>query len=412
MVSIDNEPGLFYTSISVMKTNMRRIFQMKKTKALMILGILAFAVFTLTGCGTKTIDLNKYISVDVDGYDSFGKASATFDYDAFRKDYSDKIKLVKKDNLVSSLGVLSGLTDCEMMLELCVGYELDQVSNLSNGDVVTLNWECKDDLAKECFKCKLNYSNAEYPVKDLEEANQYNPFEHIDVSFSGTSPNGTITITEDSKQEENQYITFSADKGIALSNGENVTVKATISGTEKGFAEMFGEVLSETEHTYTVDSLAYYATEVSEIPSDIMDKMVSNGEDVFRSYVAASWSKPENLNSVSLEGNYFLTLKPGGFALSNNYLYLIYNISATNPDPEETIEYYYYVRYDNIMFLPDGTCSVDIDDCTTPMGGWFSPESFQVGNYTYSGYESLESLFNKCVTANIDSFNYTSSIPK
>ena len=90
---------------------------MKKTKALMILGILAFAVFTLTGCGTKTIDLNKYISVDVDGYDSFGKASATFDYDAFRKDYSDKIKLVKKDNLVSSLGVLSGLTDCEMMLE-------------------------------------------------------------------------------------------------------------------------------------------------------------------------------------------------------------------------------------------------------------------------------------------------------
>ena len=96
MVSIDNEPGLFYTSISVMKTNMRRIFQMKKTKALMILGILAFAVFTLTGCGTKTIDLNKYISVDVDGYDSFGKASATFDYDAFRKDYSDKIKLVKK----------------------------------------------------------------------------------------------------------------------------------------------------------------------------------------------------------------------------------------------------------------------------------------------------------------------------
>ena len=84
---------------------------------------------------------------------------------------------------------------------------------------------------------------------------------------------------------------------------------------------------------------------------------------------------------------------------------MIYKISATNPDPEETIEYYYYVRYDNIMFLPDGTCSVDIDDCTTPMGGWFSPESFQVGNYTYSGYESLESLFNKCVTENIDSFN-------
>lgn len=98
--------------------------------------------------------------------------------------------------------------------------------------------------------------------------------------------------------------------------------------------------------------------------------------------------------------------------MSHNYLYLIYKISATNPDPEETIEYYYYVRYDNIMFLPDGTCSVDIDNCTTPMGGWFSPESFQVGNYTYSGYESLESLFNKCVTENIDSFNYTSSIPK
>jgi len=63
-----------------------------------------------------------------------------------------------------------------------------------------------------------------------------------------------------------------------------------------------------------VESLPYYVTKVDEIPSDTMDKIISHGESVFRSYVERKWAKPENLIDVEYIGNYFLVDKTlGGF---------------------------------------------------------------------------------------------------
>lgn len=392
---------------------------MKKIKGLLVLGMIAVAMFALTGCGKTTVNLNKYITIECEGYDSLGTASFTFDYEAFKKDYSGKIKLSSKDsNEMKMLVLLSGESSEELLLDMCVSQSLDQARNLSNGDTITLKWDCEDEMASEYFNCKLNYSDITYTVSGLKEAGKFNPFDYVEVSFSNTEPYISATITPNYDQQEMQYIKFTADKADHLSNGDTITVTASISGSVDTFVENYGVVISETERTYTVEGLPHYVTDVAEIPADIMDAMSAKGEEVFRAYVASIWSKPENLISVTYIGNYFLSSKPieaGGWARdkmfwTENYLYLIYKITATNPDPEETIEFYYYINYADIEIQPDGTCSVDINAYVAPDTGWFATETFKVGNYTYVGYANLETLKQNKVTERINDYEYTSSV--
>ncbi len=400
-----------YTQKCFVKIQYEEARVVKKTKGIIMFLVTAAAMFALTGCGSTTVDLNKYITIECSGYDSVGTASYVFDYDAFNEDYSGKIK-INSDNgdEVASLGLLSGETPSELLLDICVSQSLSQTGNLSNGDVITLQWNCEDDMVSEYFNCELSYSDIEYTVSGLEEVATFNPFDYVEVSFSGTSPNGSVTVTPNYNQSEIQYINFTTDKYSGLKNGDTVVVTASISGSIDTFVEKYGSVLGQTEKTYTVDSLPYYVTDIADIPQDMMDKMDKQAQDVFRAYVANVWDKPENLNSISLIGNYFLTAKPGMSVGTNNYVYMVYKITATNPDPVQDVEFYYYVCFNNVMKLGDGTCSVDLSSYTKPDSGWFATEVFSVGTYTYSGYDNLDSLFNNQVVTKIETYEYTSTV--
>lgn len=389
-----------------------RLTDMKKIKTYLLAGAMAAAMLALTGCGKTTVNLNEYITIEADGYDSLGTASYTFDYDAFQKDYSKKIKLNSKNSSeLSAYGLLAGETTPELLLDVCVDCRLDQVNNLSNGDTVTLKWSCEDDMADEYFNCKLKYSDIELKVSGLEEVGKFNPFDYVEITFSGMSPSASMTINPNYDQKEMQYVTFSSDKTHDLKNGDTFTVTASITSSVDTFVENFGVILGETEKEYTVDGLPYYATKASDIPSATLDSMVSQGEDVFRAQVANGWSKPESLVDVSYIGNYFLSPKPDMVTYCNNYIYLIYKITANNPDPAETITYYFYASFKDISVNPDdNTANVDLSDCTVPKSGWFSSETFKVGGYTYPGYETLDALASACVTTKIDSYQYESSI--
>lgn len=53
-------------------------------------GIAAAAMLLCTaafsGCGAVTVDLNDYLTVDFDGYDTVGKAKASVDIDSLLRD--------------------------------------------------------------------------------------------------------------------------------------------------------------------------------------------------------------------------------------------------------------------------------------------------------------------------------------
>lgn len=60
------------------------------------------------------------------------------------------------------------------------------------------------------------------------------------------------------------------------------------------------------------------------------------------------------------------------------------------------------------MILADGTCSVDLTNYDMPLGSGFfgrvSGEAFRKRSYYYEGYEEIDSLFNNCVSANIEKY--------
>lgn len=374
-------------------------------KKLFLIATIMIMIFVLTGCGETTIDLNKYITIEANGYESFGAAEYIFDYDSFHNDYSDKIKINSKNSdEIMAQGIEEGKSYDELLLDKCVNGELDQTENLHNGDVITYTWDCREDLAKEYFKCNLKCSDITYTVTELKEPEAFNPFDWLNVSFSGTAPNGTVVFTLDTTQEQMNYVKFIADKFDGLSNGEEIIVTASLFCEEKTFVEKFGITLGETEKTYEVAALPYYVHDTADIPSETLDKMIAQGEDAFRAYVARVWDRPDYLTDVVYAGNYFLTEKPEMNASMHNRLYLVYHITAKNPEPEEMINFYYYILYDNIIITEDGTCNIDIGSYTIPK------DEFTFGTYRYVGFENRDSLFNACVGEQMDQYKYASNI--
>ena len=242
-------------------------------------------------------------------------------------------------------------------------------------------------------------------IKGLNEMEDYDPFEHIIVSFSGTSPDTTINITNNTGIED---LEFEADKYEKLKLGDTVTV------TAKGYydedpAELCayeGKNLTVTSKEYTVENVPKYADQLSEIPQDMLDKMDQNAQDKLNAYAANNWSDEERLVGISLEGEYFLYVKDGADTYdywsgesTYNKLFLVYKVSVEADG--KPYEYYYYSRFSNIIIMEDGTCSLDMSAIATP------DDTISVdGYYYYNGYADLDTLKYKTVTANLDNYTY------
>lgn len=384
---------------------------MKKRKKVIIFGTIVIMMLAFTGCGKTTVKLNKYITITTDGYDSMGTATYVFDYDAFEEDYSGKIKASKDSNKLNGWGLLSGETSEELLLDFCVNQKLDKTSGLSNGDVVTLEWNCEDTMAEEYFNVKLDYSDIKYTVKNLEEVEKFDPFEYVTISFSGMSPNGTVTITPDYNRTEMQYIKFSADKNNGLKNGDSITVTASISGLTESFVEKFGAVIGKKEEVYTVDGLSRYISDISDISEDMYNKMDKQLQDVFNSQVASSWENKNAVQDFGLVCNYLLTLKEGMIGNSYNTLYYVYKVTAETHDGPFT--YFWYGYYKDIKILADGSCTVDLSqyvacDCYRSWG-YTSGDYLECDSQHYyvAGVADLDTFFNQHIASKIDRYEYT-----
>ncbi len=294
-------------------------------------------------------------------------------------------------------------------------YQSGKTSGLSNGDVVTLKWNCEDEMAEEYFNVKLDYSDVTYTVKGLEEVGKFNPFDYVTVSFSGISPNGSVTITPNYDKAEMQYVSFSADKNSGLKVGDSVTVTASISGSTDSFVKKFGAVLGKTEETYSVENLARYISDFSDIPEDMYNKMDKQLQDNFNAHAANSWGSGESA-SINLIGNYLVTLKEGMSGSPNNYIYFVYCVTYSN-DHIKDYTYYWYGYYENTMILADGTCTVDLSQYTVSEAssywGFHSGDYLSLPEgYYVAGFADIDSLFNQHVVSKIEKYEYKQQFNK
>lgn len=387
---------------------------MKKNKKIVfIMSVLLICL--LTGCRKTEIDLNKYVSFESTGYDTMGTASYTFDKDAFLADYEEVIKLsdknrqeVKKDAKKEDKKMKGSAA--EILLDVYIDGELDVTSDLSNGDTVNFKWNCDDEDVLQYFNVSLQYSDVTFDIDNLSPIEEFNPFDYVTVSFSGTEPYGNMSIDIDDSIEEMNYITITTEESIYLNMGDEVKLTASLDCDDEEFLETFGERLGQTEEIYTVDGLSYYVRDISDIPEDIIDKMYQQATDEFNAAAANDgYYKRSTIDSYEIYGYYFLNRKEDD---PNNINYGKYNIYNCVFKVDLTTEagvsgsFFYVMRFYNIMILEDGSCSVDLQ--VNERDGY----AMEIGKEWFLGYDTVESMFSDCVTANIDKYEYTTNIEK
>ena len=397
----------------------------QKNKKAVTIGAAAVAVFLLVivFALTKktTVNLNDYVAVTFSGYDTVGRAYYEFDEKAFLNDFGDEIEMKKKkgnSDLEEMYEFLSDVSGAELLLYNCVSGSLDKTSELSNGDTVKIEWNCEDEIAKENFNVKLKYKEKEYKVEGLETAKIVDPFENLEVTFTGVAPAGQINIQNNSSDEVLRSIYFEATPSNGLKNGDKVVVKANATGNEDYYLSNYGVIIDQGEKEFVVEGLCSYAQSASEISADMLEKMKKQAEDAFYAQTAG-WVDEVSVTSMNYIGNYFLKPKFHNGSSTNNMLYLMYRIDTlfTNDKHSEVLSFYYYTTYYDIMLMQDGSTSVDLSRYNAPStySGFKHEYRWQEGwgGYTtlyYPGYESLDVAFNKLVTAYIENYEYENNV--
>ena len=272
-----------------------------------VLGICAI-IAILASMMKPSIDLNKYTTVSIDGYNTVGQAGVTFDYAKFEKDYGKNLeKIVRKKHIECFKDSVT-----EQFLADCVDGALDKETELSNGDVVTYKWNCNDEVARSVYGYKLKYEDIEVKAEKLEEAKTFDPFEGIQVTFDGVAPNGYAYVEGNPSASAAQQFGYELDKSEGLSNGDTVTVTACMYDEDDPTdycLRAYGMVPESLTKTYTVNGINSYIKEISEISDESLKEMQSQAEEVYQDDVVQNWGESEKLKSLTYMGNYLLVNK-------------------------------------------------------------------------------------------------------
>lgn len=386
-----------------------------------------------------TINLDNYLTVTFEGYDTVGRAVVTFDTEKFEEDYEKKLssktrkksswlsKFTSEEDYIESIfDYYDNSSASSAFLSNCIGGSINVDSGLRNGDMVTYTWECNDDYALETYGYKLKYKDVEYTVEDLTEAGTFDPFDGIDVVYEGVSPDGTASISGNPIATAAQDLGYELDINSGLMNGDTVTVTTSIYGYDDPIEyciSNYGMIPSPLEKTFTVEGLESYIGSVDNVSDESLKEMQMQAEDVYNANVAQNWGDDEKLKSFTYIGNYLLTNKnyDSSWGSSDNVLFLVYKAQVkdkyTNGGEtyNKTNDIYWYIAYYNLLVDPDGATSVDVTNYGTPSesftidsgisSGWWSTKSWY-----YYGYQSLDELYNVVVTSNSESYNHEDNV--
>ena len=355
----------------------------------------------------KTIDLNEYLTVESYGCDGYGNAKVTVDWEAIEKKYGSKLRF--KSEAKKEFGEWLALVKPIEAVEGSVEVSLDRTSGLSNGDVIHYTWSIDEDI-NDYVNCRLKYKDKDFKVQGLTEVTTFDGFEGVTLEFTGVAPNGQATLTCTNQVLNDSDYTL--DKTSGLSNGDVVTV--TI---RESMIEFLGSnearVPEEAAKTFTVEGLESYVTDHDQIDAESLEAMQKQASDTFQSYVAQKWDENVKLEGYGYIGNYLLVSKGAAGWGPQNSLYLVYKAASSQHYSYNDEEYngmtdiFWYIRYDNLKVGADGKVMFDVTDYSVPddrftvdsgiSDGWWSTKCWY-----YTGYQTLEDLYNNVVSANLE----------
>lgn len=372
-----------------------------KSKKLFFIPAAAVLCLLMAGCGSTAVDLNDYLEVEFNGYNSSGTVEYSVDVESM---IEDNPKAFGLDGDYSDYDV----SDLAYDIEDKFSVEPDKDEKLSNGDTVTFSWKkTKTESLEKIFPIKIKAADNKIEVYDLDEAEEFDPFEKVSVLFEGTAPNGKAKLDASGVLSG---LSYTIDNYEKLKNGDKVTVKVTDS-YGKDPSEMllseYGKIPTSLEKKYTVEGLTSYAAKLDDIPKETLEKICAQTEDSVRSD-STGWHKSFKLDNMEFVGYYFLYAKDGFEPEVFNSVICVYKVNTTvNIDDKDNKDSYYtFGKCDNITILPDGVCSVDLSSIRLANHRTDSIKK----NYEYKGYSDLDSMFNDVITSASSDHTYESTV--
>ena len=173
-----------------------------------------------------TINLNKYVSFESQGYDGYGEVITVFDYERFNNDYEARFKADSK-NKISLFGI-GGSYEHERhpsdLLGRCARGTIDKGENISNGDEVVFNWEFDAESVMRDYGYRLSYSPVTYKVEGLQTPQEYDPFEGLTIMVDGENGWGEAWIESSDTVSIPDIFNYYLDQNYELSNGDIITM--------------------------------------------------------------------------------------------------------------------------------------------------------------------------------------------
>ena len=232
-----------------------------KKMFLLVATLLLLSAALLTGCQSSSINLMDYVTVTFSGLDGQGSASCTLDTVALEKELlGDKAGQLTQETAEK----MATIAQFEASLTLAP----DRQDTLSNGDTVTVTVTGNGTLAQQLGLSGLD-STKSFSVEGLQEPIEVDAFDSaffntddgVRLVFEGASPNASLSIVNTCQQEPASLITYTAEPNQHLSNGDTVTITASLPSyvTAKGYT------LKHTETTLTIDNLDTQFTDFAQL---------------------------------------------------------------------------------------------------------------------------------------------------
>lgn len=348
--SRDNSQG---KGIKFMSKSIIRVIPGKMLVGGIIVILIAFCI---AWTHRPMIDLNKYVLLEVSGYDGYGQATISIDWLAVKQEHENKISYKKRAQ--KTYGELLNWVEPMSALEGLVNVHLDKNTDLSNGDVITYTWEIGDELS-EIINCKVKCKNVSYTVSELDELETFDAFENLEVTFEGIAPNARMVMQY--KGAELSHYNFESDVREGLRNGDTVTISIKES-TKDYLVNDQGIIPLEMEKTYTVSGLDEYVDTYESLTENFVMQLKKEAEEWIDSYTKNSYSYTNGavMRDLTYNGYILLSIIDGTTYVDGyNNLYMIYKgvVSHSNGKFGD-VEVYFPVRFSNIV-LSQGELSYE-----------------------------------------------------
>lgn len=304
-----------------------------------------------------SIDVSSCINLLYSGYDGMGVVDWSYDYNALRnvesllsKHIADltgnrkkTVENTSSDN-DSSNELDQNSTEVSSLLKT-LSFWITPEAGLRNGDQITVKIVIDDALLKE-YNIVLEKKEFSRTVTGLKAALIIDPFEGLEVRFSGTEESAEITVdNSDCSDFVRNYVLFDIEEKQVYRNGDEVVVSARLGDNLPDDGTVY--LLEYTSKTFGINGLnehprSFAAIDLTSVIGDSWDSINGTVTNYLYNTIQGISCGEYSFNNTTMVSERYFTYKNYSFAVEKMYTLT----PKANKDVNGAIVYLVSMKYD------------------------------------------------------------------